>query len=107
MQGIFQWKDYFHSQTRGKKRKHSKICELEEFKKAKPPTFDEEIKKGEDAKVWILGLKKYFIVHDYFENLKAWIAIFNMNWKDSIWWEDIRNVKRVHEKDFSWKQFEK
>jgi hypothetical protein len=96
-----------HSQTRRKKRKHSKSHDPEEFKKAKPPTFDGEIKKGEEAEVWLLGLKKYFRVHDYSENLKAQIAIFNLNGKASIWWEDLRNVKGIHEKDLSWKQFEK
>jgi hypothetical protein len=39
--------------------------------------------------------------------LKARIAIFNLNGKASIWWEDLRNVKGIHEKDLSWKQFEK
>jgi hypothetical protein len=52
-------------------------------------------------------LKKYFRVHDYSENLKARITIFNLNGKASIWWEDLRNVKGIHEKDLSWKQFEK
>jgi hypothetical protein len=92
---------------KGKKRKHSKSHDPEEFKKSKPPTFDGEIKKGEEAEVWLLGLKKYFRVHDYSENLKARIAIFNLNGKASIWWEDLRNVKGIHEKDLSWKQFEK
>jgi hypothetical protein len=96
-----------HSQTRGKKRKHSKSHDPKEFKKSKPPTFDGYIKKGEEYEVWLLSLKKYFRFHDYSENLKAQISIFNMNGKSSIWWEDLRDVKRVHEKDFSWKQFEK
>jgi hypothetical protein len=52
-------------------------------------------------------LKKYFRVHDYSKKLKAQIAIFNLNGKDSIWWEDLRNMKGIHEKDLSWKQFEK
>jgi hypothetical protein len=52
-------------------------------------------------------LKKYFRVHDYSENLKVQIAIFILNGKASIWWEDLRNVKGFHEKDLSWKQFEK
>jgi hypothetical protein len=52
-------------------------------------------------------LKKYFIFHDYSENLKHQIAIFNLNGKASIWWEDLMNVKGVHEKGLSWKQFEK
>jgi hypothetical protein len=38
--------------------------------------------------------------------LKARISIFNLNGKASIWWEDLRNVKRIHENDLSWKQLE-
>jgi hypothetical protein len=94
-----------HSQTRRNKRKHPKSCDPEEFKKSKPPTFNGEIKKREEVEVWILGLKKYFRIHDYSENLKARIAIFNLNGKASIWWEDLRNVKGVHEKELSWKKF--
>jgi hypothetical protein len=60
-----------HSQRRGKKRKHSKSHHHEEFKKEKPPTFDGEIKKGEEVEVWLLWLKKYFRFHDYSENLKV------------------------------------
>jgi hypothetical protein len=30
-----------------------------------------------------------------------------LNGKASIWWEDLRNVKGTHEKDFSWKKFDK
>jgi hypothetical protein len=30
-----------------------------------------------------------------------------MNGKDSIWWEDLKNVKGIHEEDLLWKQFEK
>jgi hypothetical protein len=62
-----------HSQRKRKKRKHSKGGDPEEFKKSKPPTFDGEIKKGEEAEAWILILKKYFRVHNYSENLKAQI----------------------------------
>jgi hypothetical protein len=50
---------------------------------------------------------KYFKVHDYSENSKAQIDIFNLKGKASIWREDLRNVKGIHEKDFSWKQFKK
>jgi hypothetical protein len=82
-----------HSQMRKKKRKKSKSHDPEEFRKAKPPTFNGYIKKGAEAEVWLLDLKKYFRVHDYSENLKAQIAIFNLNGKASIWWEDLRNVK--------------
>jgi hypothetical protein len=60
---------------------------------------------GEEAKVWILGLNKYFRVYDYSKNLKPRITIFNLNGKASIWWEYLRNVKGVHQNDLSWKQF--
>jgi hypothetical protein len=53
-----------HSQMKRKKRKPSKSHDLEEFKKSKPPTLDGEIKKGEEEKFWLLGLKNYFKVHD-------------------------------------------
>jgi hypothetical protein len=52
-------------------------------------------------------LKKYFKFHVHYKHLKAQITIFNLNGKASIWWEDLRNVKGVHKKDLSWKQFEK
>jgi hypothetical protein len=60
-----------HSQRKRKKRNNSKSHDPEDFKKSKPPIFYGEINKGEEAKVWFLGLKKYFRVHDYFEYLKA------------------------------------
>jgi hypothetical protein len=54
----------------------------------------------------MLVLKKYFRVHDYSENLKAQITIFNLNGKASIWWENLRDVKGIHEKDLSLKKNE-
>jgi hypothetical protein len=54
-----------HSRRKQKKQKHSKNCNLEEFKKAKPPSFDGEIKWGEEAEAWLLGIKKYLRVHDF------------------------------------------
>jgi hypothetical protein len=81
--------------------KTSKGHKFEEFRKAKPPSFDGEIKKGEEAEAWLLGLKKYFRVHDFSYNLKARVATFNLNGKDSIWWEDLKNMKGVREEDLS------
>jgi hypothetical protein len=74
----------FYSQRKLKKQKTSKSHKFEEFKKAKPPSFDGEIKKGEEVEAWLLGLKKYFRVHDFSENLKARVATFNLNKKASI-----------------------
>jgi len=48
---------------------------LEEYKKKKSPTFDGENNKAKEAEAWLLGMKKYFKVHDYYENMKAKVAI--------------------------------
>jgi hypothetical protein len=60
-----------YSRRKQRKQKTSKSHKFEEFRKAKPPSFNGEIKKGEEAEAWLLGLKKYFRVHDFSENLKA------------------------------------
>jgi hypothetical protein len=90
-----------YSRRKQKKKKTSKGHKFEEFRKAKPPSFDDEINKGEEAEAWLLGLKKYFRVHDFLENLKARVATFNLNGKASLWWEDLKNVKGVREEDLS------
>lgn len=43
-----------------------------------------EIKKADKGQAWLLGLKKYFHGHDYFENMKVVIVIFNMRGNESI-----------------------
>lgn len=70
---------------------------LDEFKKAKPPTFDGEMKKLKDAKAWLLGMNKFFIIHDYSENMKTRIATFSLKGKADIWWEDVKNVRDIFE----------
>jgi hypothetical protein len=46
-------------------------------------------------------------VHNYSENTKEKIAIFNMNGGASIWWEDLKEVKGFKESKLIWKQLEK
>ena len=57
---------------------------LDEFKKEKPPTFDGELKKLEDAEAWLFGMKKFFELHDYKENMKVRIVIFSLKGKADI-----------------------
>jgi hypothetical protein len=40
----------------------------------KPPIFDGENKMGEDVEAWLLGIRKYFQLHNYSSNLEAIIA---------------------------------
>jgi len=62
----------------------------DDFKKAKPPTFDGDVKKLEDAEAWILGMNKLFELHEYTDNMKARVAIFSLKGKVDIWWEDVK-----------------
>ena len=73
----------------------------EEFKKFKPHIFDGKNKKVGEVKEWLLGLKIYFRFHNYSDNMKARVAIFNLKGKGAIWWEDLRNVKGNKEKYIS------
>lgn len=73
-----------------------------ELKKPNPHTFDGEINKVEEVNTFLLGMKKYFWVHDCFGNMKADIAIFSLKGKNYIWWEDLRNVKDIKENEISW-----
>ena len=52
-------------------------------------------------------MKKYFQVQDYSGNMKERVAIFNLNGITSIWWENLRKVKKINEKKIVWKQFQK
>ena len=77
--------------SHGRKRKrHYKNNSYGEFKKVKPPTFDGEVKYGQEAEAWLLGMRKYFKVQDYSGNIKARVAIFNLTGRSSIWWEHFK-----------------
>ena len=96
-------RDTSSSPHKRRRRKHHRDRSRDEFRKAEPPTFDGEIKMGQEAKAWLLGIKKYFQVHDYSGNMKARVAIFNLNGRASIWWEHFKQVKKISERKLKWK----
>ena len=69
-----------------------------EHRKIKPPTFDGENKKGEDVEAWLFGMKKYIQLHNYYSNMEAKIEIYNLKWKNSMWWDQLVEVKHINEK---------
>ena len=73
------------SSHRNKRKMHYKNSSYGKFKKEKPPTFDGEIKSGQEVESWLLGMKNYFQVQDNSGNMKAMVAIFNMNDRAYIW----------------------
>ena len=56
---------------------------------------------------WLLGMRKYFQVQDYFGNMKERVAIFNLGRRASIRWEHHRQAKKINGRKIVWKQFKK
>ena len=76
-------KDSSESSDRNQKKNKYKPYEeiSSEFKKIKPPMFNGEIEKGEEAEAWLSGMNKYFQFYNYFDELKEKIAIYNLTKK--------------------------
>eukprot|EP00253_Pinus_taeda_P002202 PITA_02202 len=79
----------------------------DEFKKAKPPTFDRDVKKPEVAEAWILEINKFFKLHEYIDNMKARIVIFSLKGKADMWWEGVKQIRDIRTYDLSWREFKR
>ena len=91
-----------------KKRKYKPYEEISgEFKKIKPPTFNGETEKGEQVESWLSGMKKYFQIYNYSNQLKARRGIYNLSKKVDIWWQDLKRVKGIKEKNVNWSNFKR
>ena len=91
---------HHHSQGCSKRRAHNSsspyltinhniygVDELKgEMNKIKPPTFDREHKKEEDAETWLLGMRKYFQLQNYSSHAEGIISIYQLKGKESMWW---------------------
>ena len=67
--------------------------------------FNGEIEKEEEAESWLIGMKKYFQIYNYSNELKAKMAIYNLTGKGDIWWQDIKKLKGIKERHVTWKKF--
>ena len=54
------------------------------------PTFNGEVNTSQEAEAWLLGIRKYFQVQDYYGSMKARVAIFNLTGRAYIWSEHFR-----------------
>ena len=79
----------------------------DEFRKARSPTFNGDIKNDQEAEAWLLGTRKYFQVQDYSRNMKARVAIFIFSGRASILWEHFRKVNNIRDRNIMWKHFQK
>eukprot|EP00253_Pinus_taeda_P012645 PITA_12645 len=76
-----------------------------EFRKIKPPHFDGE--QEEAAEAWLINMNKYFQLYEYDHNLKARLAIFQLQGNATLWWEEVKIVKGVTEQTITWDNFQK
>jgi hypothetical protein len=91
-----------------KKNKRSGVDELRgEMNKIKPPTFDGEHKKDEDAEIWLLGKRKYFQLHNYSSHEEGRIDIYQLKGKVSMWWDKLVHVQHIKDKIVTWREFKK
>ena len=86
------------SSHRDKRKRHYQNHSRDEFRKERPPTLNGEIKNGQEVEAWLLGMRKYFQVQDYLGNMKARVAIFNLNGRESIFWENLRQVNKINDR---------
>ena len=78
-----------------------------EMNNIKPPTFDGEHKKYEDVETWLLGMRKYFQLHNYYSHVEGRIAIYQLKGKTSIWWDQLVQVQHIREKNVTLKEFKR
>ena len=69
--------------------------------------FNGEIEKGEEVEAWISGMKNYFQIYNYLDEIKEKMEIYNLTEKVDIWWKDIVKVKNINERYVTWKTFKK
>jgi hypothetical protein len=78
-----------------------------EMNRIKPPTFDGEHKKDEDVETWMLGMRKYFQLHNYSSHAEGKISIYQLKGKTSMWWDQLVQVQHIKEKSVTWREFKK
>lgn len=51
-------------------------------------------------------MNKYFHIYDYSENLKPGLAIYQLQGKATLWWEEIKIVWKIEEQEVTWMDFQ-
>ena len=81
-QSYYSTSDSSEAEVYKRKKKYRPYEEISgEFKKIKPPTFNGETEKGEEAESWLSRMRKYFQIYNYSNQLKERMAIYNLFWK--------------------------
>jgi hypothetical protein len=72
-----------------------------EIGKIKPPTFNGELRKGEEFEVLLFEMKKYFEMHDYLSRVETIIETYHLQGKEAMWWDWLKQAKNLDKKRVS------
>jgi hypothetical protein len=78
-----------------------------ELRKLKSPSFDGEREREDDVEAWLLGLIRYFQLHNYSSNLEESISTYHLHGKAIMWWDQLKQVEHINENRITWNQFNK
>ena len=92
---------------RYKKRRSARDELVGQLRIINPQNVDGEVNQGEDVEAWLLGLRNFFQLHQYTPNMEAWVSIYHLQRKTSIWWDQLVKLKEIDEDKISWKKFKK
>ena len=77
------------------------------FTKIRAPTYEGEVNTGEKDEEWLLGMRRYFQVHNYSSEMKPLLSIYNLNGKAARWWRDLKHTKKDDLREIRWDNFQK
>jgi hypothetical protein len=78
-----------------------------ELRNLKPPSFEGEREREDDVEAWLLGLRRYFQLHNYSSNLESRISTYHLHGKDAMWGDQLKKVEHVNENRITWKRLGK
>ena len=55
----------------------------------------------------MLGMSKYFQVHNYSSEMKAHLSIYKLNGKEARWWRYLKHTKKDELREIPWDTFRK
>jgi predicted ferric reductase len=84
-----------------RQRRRSKVDDLKEsLERLSLPHFMVITRRMKYAKAWLLGMRKYFQLHNYSSNVEAIIETYHLQGKTSMWWDQLKKVKHRSKDNF-------
>ena len=84
--------------------KNKKIELQGELWKIKAPKFNREVEEVVEA--WMVNMNKYFQVYEYSIKLKNHSAIYQFPERTTLWWEEVKNLRRSDYQNVTWDEFQ-